>query len=172
MEELKETVTNVFLWSDSKTVLNYFHNDYSNFGVYITHRVNEILNSANIEEWQYVPTKATAADDATRYIPFCDLNSNSRWFNGSDFIYNNSATKTRYVNCSLEKNSNANVNLNKIDNEVLISTSVKPIINSTFYSSLTKIVRHLAWILKLNGNWISLEKGWVGQKGLYETKCS
>ena len=60
MEELKETVTNVFLWSDSKTVLNYSHNDYSNFGVYVTHRVNEILNSTNIEDWQYVPTKCNS----------------------------------------------------------------------------------------------------------------
>ena len=32
MEELKETVTCVFLWSDSKTALNYLHNQYSNFG--------------------------------------------------------------------------------------------------------------------------------------------
>ena len=78
IEELKETVINVFLWSNWKTVLKYLHNYYSNFGVYITHRVNEILNSTNIEDWQYVPTKSNAADDATRYIPSCGLNSNSR----------------------------------------------------------------------------------------------
>ena len=35
MEELKETVTSVFLWLDSKTVFNYLRNGYSNFGVYI-----------------------------------------------------------------------------------------------------------------------------------------
>ena len=52
MEELKETVTSVFLWSDSKTILNYLHNDHSNFGVYVTHRVSEILNSTNIEHYQ------------------------------------------------------------------------------------------------------------------------
>ena len=57
-----------------------------------------------------------------------DLNSNSWWFNGADFIYNY-VTKTKYVNCNFEKNPNANVNLNKIDNEVLTSTSAKPIIN-------------------------------------------
>ena len=152
MEELKETVTSVFLWSDSKTVLNYLHNDYSNFGVYVTHGVNEILNSTNIEDWQYVPTKSNAADDATRYISFHDLNSNSRWFKGPDFIYKDSVTKTKYVNCNLEEYSNANVNLNKIDNEVLISTFVKPVMNWSYYSSINKIVRHLAWILELNGN--------------------
>ena len=93
MEELKETVTSVFLCSDSKTVLNYLHNEYSNFGVYVTHRVNKILNSTNTEDWQYVSTKSIAADDETCYIPFCDLNSNSRWFKRPDFIYNDSVKK-------------------------------------------------------------------------------
>ena len=40
MEKLKETVPSVFLWSDSKILLNYLHNDSSNIGVYVTHRVN------------------------------------------------------------------------------------------------------------------------------------
>ena len=35
MEELKETVASVFIWSGSKTVLKFLHN-YSNFGVYVT----------------------------------------------------------------------------------------------------------------------------------------
>ena len=120
MEEFKETVTSVFLCSDSKTVLNYLHNDYSDFGVSVTRRVNEILNSTNIEDWQYVPTKLNGANDATRYIPFCDLNSNSRWLKGPDFKYNYSVTKTKYGNCNLDENSNANMNSNNIDNEVLI----------------------------------------------------
>ena len=64
MEELKDTVTSVFLWSDLKTVLNYLHNHYLNFE-YVTHHVNEILYSTNIEDWQYVPTKSNAADNAT-----------------------------------------------------------------------------------------------------------
>ena len=57
MGELKETATSVFLWHDLETVLNYLHNDYSSLGVYVTHRVNEVLNSTSIEDWQYVPTK-------------------------------------------------------------------------------------------------------------------
>ena len=93
MEEVKESVTCVFLWLDSKTVLNYLRSDYSNFGVYVTRHDNEILNSTNIEDWQYVPTKSNAADDATRYIPICDLSSNSRLFKGADFIYHDSLTK-------------------------------------------------------------------------------
>ena len=110
-----------------------------------------------------------AADDATHYIPFCDIISNSRWVKGPDFIYDESVTKSKYVNCNLEENSNANVNLNKIDNEVLTSTSVKPIINWSYYSSLTKRDRHLAWILKLKGNWIHWKRGEKDREcGLYD----
>ena len=49
MEELKETVTIVFLWSDSETVMNYLHNNYSKFGVYVTHRVSIVpLDGLNV----------------------------------------------------------------------------------------------------------------------------
>ena len=94
---------------DSKTLLNHLHNDYSNFGVYVTHCVSEILNSSNKEDWQYVPTKSNVADDATCYIPLRHLNSNLRWFKRLDFTHNDSVTKTEYVNRNLGENSNANV---------------------------------------------------------------
>ena len=87
------------------------------------------------------------------------LHSNSRWFEGPDFIYSDSVTKMEYVNPDLRENSNANVNLNKIDNEVLISTSAKAIINWKYYSSLTKLIRPLEWILKLKRNWIHWRRG-------------
>ena len=80
------------------------------------------------------------------------LNSNSRWFK-----------------CNLEENSNANVNLNKTDNEVLISTSVKPIINWSYYSSLTKIS---GMDIETKKELDSLEKTQGRQRGLKETKSS
>ena len=82
------------------------------------------------------------------------LSSNSQWFKAPDLMFNNSVTKTEYVSCNLRKNSNANVNLNKIDHEVLVLTSAKATINGRCYSLLNKLIRHLEWILKLKGGWI------------------
>ena len=48
------------------------NNDYSNFGAYLTHRVNAVLNSTSTEDYKYEPTTLNAANDATRYIPFYD----------------------------------------------------------------------------------------------------
>ena len=46
MEELKIKVDNVYFYSDSKTVINYIRNDYSNFGVSVAHRIREIRNNS------------------------------------------------------------------------------------------------------------------------------
>ena len=50
LEEMREAISKIYLWTDSKTVLNYLYNENTNFGVYVTHRVNEIHNNTNIED--------------------------------------------------------------------------------------------------------------------------
>ena len=54
LEEKKEAISKIYLWTDSITVLNYLRNEKTNFGVYVTHRVNEIGNNTSIEVWHYV----------------------------------------------------------------------------------------------------------------------
>ena len=49
------------------------------------HRVNEIRNNTNIEDWNYIQSKSNVTDDATRFRSFGDLNSNCRWFNRPEF---------------------------------------------------------------------------------------
>ena len=68
--------------TDSKTVFHYLYNENTNFGIYVTHRVNEICNNTNIEDWHYIQSKSNVADDATHWRSFSDLNSNNRWLNG------------------------------------------------------------------------------------------
>ena len=58
LEEMRKAISTIYLWTDSKTVLNYLYNENTNFGVYITHRVNEIRNNTNIEDWYYVQSKS------------------------------------------------------------------------------------------------------------------
>ena len=63
LEKIQLGIKSLHFWCDSKTVINYLKNETTNFGVYIAHRVNEILRSSSIEDWCYVPTKLSAADD-------------------------------------------------------------------------------------------------------------
>ena len=88
MEEINLEIKKVFFWCDSKTVLNYIRNDHSNFGVYIAHRINEILENSSVSQWHYIPSNMNVADDATRGISFKQFGTNSRWFTGPNFLLN------------------------------------------------------------------------------------
>ena len=88
MEEINLEIKKVFFWCDSKTVLNYIRNEHSNFGVYVAHRINEILENSSVSQWRYIPSNMNVADDATRGISFKQFGTNSRWFTGPNFLLN------------------------------------------------------------------------------------
>ena len=88
MEEINVEIKKVFFWCDSKTVLNYILNEHSNFGVYVAHRINEILENSSVSQWHYIPSNMNVADDATRGISFKQFGTNSRWFTGPNFLLN------------------------------------------------------------------------------------
>ena len=88
MEEINLEIKKVFFWCDSKTVLNYIRNEHSNFGVYVAHRINEILENSSVSQWHYIPSNMNVADDATRGISFKQFGTNSRWFTGPNFLLN------------------------------------------------------------------------------------
>ena len=79
LEEVKLQVKAVFLWCNSKTVINYIKNEKTNFWVFIAYRVNEIRNSCKTEECFYVPTNENIADNLTQYKGFDNLTNWSRW---------------------------------------------------------------------------------------------
>ena len=160
LEDMREAISKIYLWTDSKTVLNYLYNENTNFGVYVTHRVNEICNNTNIEDWDYVQSKSNVANDTTRCRSFSDLNSTCRWFNGPQFIHENVITEPE--SCDICRTAKTNLNINaitKTSSDIILSTETKPLINWCYYYSLSKLVRHLAWILKLKRNWIQWKRG-------------
>ena len=67
-QEMDIHMDNVYLWSDLKTVLNYFCNRNTNFGPYIMRRCNEIRQNTNVEDWNYIPTDLNIADVLSRGI--------------------------------------------------------------------------------------------------------
>ena len=48
MEEINLEINKIFFCCDSETVLNCICNEYSNFGVYVAHRINEIRENSSI----------------------------------------------------------------------------------------------------------------------------
>ena len=90
VQEIKITVSNISLWSDSTTVLKYIKNGEMQFEKYVlrwTHEINSITNSEN---WNYIESNLNVADDLTKCINLAQFNNNHRWFDAPGFLYNNS----------------------------------------------------------------------------------
>ena len=58
------------MWTDSKKVLHCLQNEDRNFGIYVSHRVNEILENTKLNEWNYVSSESNIADNTNRYQTF------------------------------------------------------------------------------------------------------
>ena len=82
--DLDHTQTNFY--TDSKVVLGYISNRTSRFPLYITRRVNILLNSSSPEQWSYVHTSENPADVASRPQTFKSL-TESCWFRGPPFLW-------------------------------------------------------------------------------------
>jgi len=66
-------IIEVTFWTDSITVLRWIRSDARAFKPFIVHRLGEILETTDVPQWRYIPTKLNVADDATRDSEPADL---------------------------------------------------------------------------------------------------
>ena len=158
MEEINLEIKKVFFWCDSKTVLNYIRNEHSNFGVYVAHRINEIRENSSVSQWHYIPSNMNVADDATMCISFKQFGSNSRWFTGPSFLLNATSDDFSENIVSTDHIPETLIEVSVISNNLMISDINKSIFNWEYYSDLDKMIKHLAWILKLKSNWLNWDR--------------
>ena len=108
------------------------------------------------------------ADDLTRYKGFDSLQKASRWCNDPNFLYN-ILENHEVVNINLisakDKDKTFRRTSNNGKSTVLPTAELNREISSrnifiswSLYLSLTKLLRHLAWILKLKTNWLKCKR--------------
>lgn len=85
-EEHSVVITDLVLWTDSKTVLRWIGSTHRRYKQFVGNRVAEILESSKVSQWRWVPTADNAADDATRSQKGVDLSQESRWLRGPAFL--------------------------------------------------------------------------------------
>lgn len=71
---------------DSTIVRAQIQRESYGFGTFIATRIAEIQNKTKPSEWWWVPTDKNAADLATRITSPHDLEMNSIWQNGPQFL--------------------------------------------------------------------------------------
>lgn len=75
-----------YLWSDSSNVLSWIRSDARQYKQFVAVRIGEIMESTNMSEWYWVPSKQNVADDATKWQSIPSVNSQHRWFTGPSFL--------------------------------------------------------------------------------------
>ncbi|XP_036347027.1 uncharacterized protein LOC118756368, partial [Rhagoletis pomonella] len=80
-------VDNTTFWSDSKTVILWIRSTNRNFKQFVAYRVTEILGVTSEDQWRWIPTTLNVADEATRACSSFECETQSRWFTGPGFLY-------------------------------------------------------------------------------------
>ena len=148
VQEIKITVRNISLWSDSTAVLKYIKNGETLFEKYVLRCTYEINSITNSENWNYTESNLNVVDDLTKCIHLKEFNSNHRWLNAPDVLYNNSKN---YV--FTNKNGTITTNNQMIQNAPRITESNKnKILDWSKYPSWEKLVRVTARIVRFKNN--------------------
>ena len=84
---LSASVDRTFYWTDSEVVLGYINNETRRFQTFVGNRVAEIRSRSEPCQWRHVPGIMNPADDCSRGLLLSELDNDSRWFRGPNFLY-------------------------------------------------------------------------------------
>ncbi|XP_045463742.1 uncharacterized protein LOC123673300 [Harmonia axyridis] len=145
-DTLEIKIDEVFLWSDSITVLCWIKGDGSKLGQFESHRIGEIQELTNINNWNWIPSKLNSADIATRTYNKDDGNKTTyaSLFKGPDFLYELDETLWPKKNIvSLEDLPYEEIEITAVTTE---EESYLPDINR--FSKWTPLIRVTDWMLR------------------------
>ncbi|XP_072937318.1 uncharacterized protein [Epargyreus clarus] len=84
-KEHRTEAARTIYWTDSMTVVHWVRHDAKRYTPFVAHRLGEISELTQKEEWRWVPTHENVADDATRFTS-ATITAGDRWFRGPDFL--------------------------------------------------------------------------------------
>ncbi|CAG7822003.1 unnamed protein product, partial [Allacma fusca] len=85
-KEIQVPINSTFLWSDSQTVISWIKSDTPSPRQFVSHRIGEILELTEVNDWRWIPSGENVADDATRCNPEIQFSPESRWYTGPLFL--------------------------------------------------------------------------------------
>ncbi|XP_058826511.1 uncharacterized protein LOC131686262 [Topomyia yanbarensis] len=84
---LNVKVNQRFFYTDARDVCCWLNSDHRRYSQFVAIRVSEILESTEVSEWHWIPTKQNVADLGTKWKGFPDLTPQSPWFHGPSFLW-------------------------------------------------------------------------------------
>ncbi|XP_062711540.1 uncharacterized protein LOC134289567 [Aedes albopictus] len=86
MKSLSLSVSQRFFWCDSRNVLCWLRSDHRRYSQYVAARTSEILDTMEVNEWNWVKSEWNVTDDGTKWTGQVQMKSDDRWFLGPDIL--------------------------------------------------------------------------------------
>lgn len=132
------------LWTDSSTVLHWLRSSTPQER-FIENRLKEISQTENLV-CSYVQTAENPADIASRGCKFNELENNKLWWKGPPWLENQNISNNSTIPSFVSNTQNFRATTLKIISNFL--ASLNPIIDPNRFSSWTKLVNTVAYVLR------------------------
>ncbi|XP_062538030.1 uncharacterized protein LOC134206341 [Armigeres subalbatus] len=139
-------VSQRMFWTDSKDVLCWLHSDHRRYNQFVAFRVSEILETTDVFEWRWVPTKHNVADEGTKWKRAPNLASDSRWFRGPKFLVLDEE------NWPVNPFPKETTEIELRPHLLLHTKPIDPVIDSHDFSKWTDLQRVTAYVLRYMNN--------------------
>lgn len=126
-------------WCDSSVVLGWIRSDVTKLKVFVANRIREIQDLTASSAWRYCPTGDNPADLVSRGVDADRLESSTLWWSGPQFLIKNESEWPIL-------NSKVSESLPEL--KVHSAVISRPLIDFEKYSSLTKLQRSFANVLR------------------------
>ena len=154
--ELMTKIEKITFWSDSTTVLHWFHLTSSNYKVFVGNRVSHTIMSnlettlgAGTVSWRYTPTVDNPANDITRELHPVGLYVKHPYSAWLEFLYKAAEFwPENKVEVHLEEDKRETKTLRWVAG----SQEIEPVLGWKRYSSLAKLRRVLAYVVRFARN--------------------
>ncbi|XP_055633885.1 uncharacterized protein LOC129774203 [Toxorhynchites rutilus septentrionalis] len=123
------------------TALSWIRSDPRRYKPFVAHRVGEILESTNVNEWRWVPSKLNPADEATKWGRGPYFNQESRWFTGPDFLRSPAEEWPERMEPLVATAEDARPS-------VLYHFAAEPVLDFQRFSSWKRMLRTTAYVLR------------------------
>ena len=145
LRELDLPIDKAFMWSDSKTVLQYIANQTKRFHTFVSNRVAEIHETTSPEQWRHVPGEVNPADDGSRGVCATYFQSKCPWWSGPEFLWQ---PEDKWPQTKVEDLPDDDKEIRNF--QTVTFTTDTSVINFLLqrYSSWSVLLRIVSWVLR------------------------
>ena len=146
-------ISEVLFWSDSINVLCWIRNDVKQFQSFVAHRISEIRDVTDPEQWQHVSGTQNPADLPSRGVTLDVLKSSDLWWNGPPFLVESPENWSALRDLARETFDKSEMKPMKTTHAIMtkeIETDFR--LHPSHFSSWMKLVKVTTWVLRFIEN--------------------